>query len=508
MGSVSRKGGRRDVSRAIGRTLAVSTALLGLCVAGGVQAATLSCGVGATPVRISTENVAQWSTDARKVADGSTATILDNYIWSGWFDPAAASPAMTAKWLSFGVSPPADAVTIDGDRGLGAWVAGRGTLIYNETITVAPNVDLASIKVTGRAGADDSVNFAVMPSVLPGGVANTSASNPAWPLVRETPLGVSYGTPGNVNLDGSANGLGFYYGDNAIGLAISSQDLNTTFPGGVVADLTITADCQTPLAAQPTTPLMCPVGNQPGDTVRIGPFTTNARDWKWSWRTNSATAPQALENVAQPLYDDFIWRSYFKPSELATPTSARWISPGTVNPAGTDLPGVPYPLATGQSKAGLYGSVFTMNQPILVGNNVDLNSIKLEGRFGFDDTGDSVFVQPAGQAAPTTFPSNLLPDGYGAFTSYTTAAIPGFQQGYNTIGLVLDGGQYQNDCASGSCAMAAIADFYVTGQCTGAYPVLSNTTPVPTLDLAGLGLLSLLGAGAGALAMRRRKRAK
>ena len=31
-------------------------------------------------------------------------------------------------------------------------------------------------------------------------------------------------------------------------------------------------------------------------------------------------------------------------------------------------------------------------------------------------------------------------------------------------------------------------------------------TPVPTLDLAGLGLLSLLGAGAGALGLRRRQR--
>ncbi len=33
-------------------------------------------------------------------------------------------------------------------------------------------------------------------------------------------------------------------------------------------------------------------------------------------------------------------------------------------------------------------------------------------------------------------------------------------------------------------------------------------TPVPTLDFAGLGLLSLLGAGAGALGLRRRKRAQ
>ena len=33
-------------------------------------------------------------------------------------------------------------------------------------------------------------------------------------------------------------------------------------------------------------------------------------------------------------------------------------------------------------------------------------------------------------------------------------------------------------------------------------------TSVPTLDLAGLGLLSLLGAGAGALGLRRRQRAQ
>lgn len=44
---------------------------------------------------------------------------------------------------------------------------------------------------------------------------------------------------------------------------------------------------------------------------------------------------------------------------------------------------------------------------------------------------------------------------------------------------------------------AGQAEFCPTGR---------GTTSVPTLDIAGLGLLSLLGAGAGALALRRRKR--
>ena len=192
----------------------------------------------------------------------------------------------------------------------------------------------------------------------------------------------------------------------------------------------------------------------------------------------------------------------------ANATAARWLSPGTTDPAATDIPGVPYPADSGQSKAGFYGSVFTMNQPITVGNNVDLTTIKLDGRFGFDNTGDSVFVQPAGDPAPTSF-THLLPDGYGAFTPFTTANVPGFKRGANTIGLVLDGGEAKNDCAGGGCAMAAIADFYVTATCTGAAPIdpTKPVTPVPTLDIAGLGLLGVLSAGLGVLGLRRRKRA-
>ena len=61
--------------------------------------------------------------------------------------------------------------------------------------------------------------------------------------------------------------------------------------------------------------------------------------------------------------------------------------------------------------------------------------------------------------------------------------------------------------------MGAIADFFITATCTGVEPVVTppsgtaSTQPVPTLDLASLGLLGLLSAGVGALALRRRKRA-
>ncbi|WP_436278405.1 IPTL-CTERM sorting domain-containing protein [Ottowia thiooxydans] len=62
------------------------------------------------------------------------------------------------------------------------------------------------------------------------------------------------------------------------------------------------------------------------------------------------------------------------------------------------------------------------------------------------------------------------------------------------------------------CALAAIAQFDVIATCTGVDPVVvtppvaATPTAVPTLDVAGLGLLGLLSAGVGALALRRRNR--
>lgn len=509
---------RAGGSPAVGKVSAASILLLGLGAMGSVQAATLTCGPGATPVRVNTATTSQWSTDARYVAaPQGIATIIDNYRWNGtsWFDNTAvthgagagslAGQQMVGNWLSFGTTaenPAHPAVNTRGVVADGAWVANYATFIYNEPITIGPNVNLATIRIRGTGGADNNAVLAVRPTTLPGGVAN----NAPLPWTKDTAiLPGSWGGAVAIDLDGG-DGLGFYYGDNTIGLAFYSEATTASLPGGIVADFEITADCLTPVPPPPTTALMCPVGNVAGDTFRIGPFHTSARDWRWTWRSNAG----ALENVEQPLFDDYMWRSYFRPHELAagSETPARWISPGTTSPAGADIPGVPYPAATGQSKAGFYGSVFTMNQPITVGNNVDLTQIRFEGRFGFDDTGDSVFVQPAGQPAPTSF-THLLTDGFGAFTSYTTAPVPGFARGQNTIGLVLDGGQADNDCASGVCALGAIAEFYVTGVCTGEPPVVTPptaVTPVPTLDVAGLSLLSLLGAGAGALALRRRQR--
>ena len=525
MGVLSKEARRCGVSPVLGKVSAACVLLLGLGVFGSVQAATLTCG---TPLRVNTANSSQWSTDARYVAaPNGIATIVDNYKWSGWLDlstspnhgagagPLAGQPLL-GKWLSFGATAdevtPGQYPTVNtvGVVANGAWVAGRATFIYNEPITIGANVNLATIKIQGSGLADNNAQLAVRPTTLPGGVNNLASPTP-WTRATNLLPGSWGGPPAAINLDGSTSGLGFYYGDNTIGLAFDSEDTTANLPGGIVADFQVTADCLTPPPPPPTTALMCPAGNQAGDTFRIGPFTTNARDWKWTWRTNAAGT--ALENVEQPLFDDFIWRSYFHPAALtgANATAARWLSPGTTDPAATDIPGVPYPADSGQSKAGFYGAVFTMNQPITVGNNVDLTTIKLDGRFGFDDTGDSVFVQPAGQPAPTSFP-HLLPDGYGSFTSYTTNPIPGFARGQNTIGLVLNGGQFSNDCRGGACALAAIADFYVTATCTGAAPIDPTqpvaATPVPVLDAAGLGLLSLLGAGAGAMALRRRKRAE
>ncbi|QNN55718.1 DUF11 domain-containing protein [Diaphorobacter ruginosibacter] len=416
---------------------------------------------------------------------GPAAPLVDDYQWSGWFDKtttnhlaaASALPGSTltgpiqGDWISFGESP---SVITNGNVANGALVAGRVSFTYNEKINIASNVNLSSIKIRGTGGFDNNALFLVKPDTTPSGATN-------W--IRTT-AGSGAGMNNDaaatlMSLDGDTNGLGFYYGPNTIGLALSSVFAADTQPSnviGVIADFEITADCLDTPAPQPTEALMCPAGNVAGDTVRIGPFTTNARDWKWTWRNNAGT----LENVEQPLYDSYRYRSYFDPSTLAQATAARWISPGTTDPAGTDIPGVPYPSATGQAKAGFHASVFQMNQPITVGNNVDLASIKLDGRFGFDDYGNTVFVQPVGGAAVFDNSGLYMPNGYGSFSTATTPAIPGFQQGQNTIGFMLDGGQNTNDCNGGTCALAAIADFYVTATCTGADPVV---TP-PTADLS------------------------
>ncbi|WP_028605214.1 DUF11 domain-containing protein [Ottowia thiooxydans] len=470
---VSRLIETRGGSRAVRKASALSVALLGICAMGGVQAAQLTCGPGSTPLRIATTDKAQWTTDARTSPADTQAATVDNFISAtyGWFNPATIAQPIAAKWLSFGTVAEGGypLVTTRGDRAKGAWVTNHATFIYSEPINIGTNVNLASIKITGRGGADNLARFSVKPATLPGGIANTAA----LPWVRDTALlGGSWGAPANISVDGSVNGLGFYYGDNAVGLSIYSEDLNTAQPGGVVADFEITADCLTPVAPQPTAPLSCPVGSQAGEIVRIGPFTTNARDWKWLWRTNAAGT--ALENVEQPLFDDYLFRGYVKPAGLpvGSETSARWISPGTTDPHTTDIPGVPYPAAIGQSKGGVDGAAFVMNQAITVGNNVDLASIKLDGRFSFDDYGNSLFVQPAGASGPTSIlGGTYLPNGYGVFaTQATTPSISGFALGQNTIGFRLDGGQARNDCAGGACALGVLADFYVTAACTGAPP--------------------------------------
>ena len=522
MGVLSNEARRCGVSPELGKVSAACVLLLGLGALGSVQAATLSCGPGATPVRVNTANSSQWSTDARYVAaPHNIATIIDNYRWSGWLNlstnpnhPAnpprsLAGQPLQGKWLSFGAT--ADEVTPGqypavntvGVVANGAWVAGRATFTYNEPITIGPNVNLATIKIQGSGSADNSALLAVRPTTLPGGVNNMAAATP-WTQTASM-LGGTWGALAAINLDGSTSGLGFYYGDNTIGLALSNEPTTQTYPTGIVADFEITADCLTPVPPPPTTALMCPMGNQAGQTIRIGPFHTSARDWKWTWRNQ--TAGSAVENVVQPLFDDFIWRSYFKPASLtgANATAARWISPGTVDPSGADIPGVPYPMAQGQAPQ----TVLTLNQPITVGNNVDLSSIKLDGRFGFDNLSAGVFVQPAGKPAPTTF-TPIVSGGYASFATSITPVVPGFLQGQNTLGLAVNGGEASNNCPGGGCAVAAIADFYVTATCTGDAPIVpgSTTHAVPALNIAGLGLLSLLSAGLGALGLRRRKNAQ
>ena len=489
---VSRLTRRRGGLRTARRVSAFSMALFGMYAASGVEAAQLMCGPGSTPLRISTAK-ATWSTDARYVSApaGSPAAIVDDYKWRGWFNKttakhpagagALAGQSLQGDWMSFGDAQyptaaagntgtgPYPAVITDGNVANGALVARRVSFTYNEKINVASNVDLSTIKLIGSGGFDDNTLLLVKPDNTPSGATD-------W--IRTSASFGGYGSPSLINVSGANTGMGFYYGDNTIGFAVVNTGYAPTTsagnPTGLFADFQITADCLPDLPPEPTpetTALICPAGKAPGDEFEIGPFTTNARDWKWTWRT-STPAPRVLEEVTQPLFDDYQFRSYFNPNALPAGqgTAARWISPGTTTPGTGDLPGVPYPLASGQTKAGYYGAVFTMNQPITVGDNVDLDSIKLKGRFGFDDTGDSVFVQPAGKPAYTPF-KHLLPDGYGSFTSYTTATIPGFEVGSNVIGLVLDGGQFTNDCASGLCAMGAIADFTVVAKCQEPPPV-------------------------------------
>ena len=521
---------RAGVSRGLGKASALSVVLLGLGAMGGVQAATLMCGAGNGVHVTTTAAPGQWTSDAREVeaasphADIGPATVVTNYVSTSWGYTLPTAIAPNAAWLTHGAVNPRGTdpsgypwVDILGDRTKGAWVANQGTFIYNEPITVDPKVNLSTIKVIGKGSYDNAApQFSVMAHSLPGGVNNLAAAEPWVQSTVLSGMGAwNSAAGGNFSLNpAGGSGLGFYYGDNSIGLSFTSERYNDGAPGGMIADFEITADCLTDVPPPPTAALICPMGNKAGDPVKIGPFYTNARDWKWARRTNAAgTALEDVPSSEQTLYDDYMWSGYFRPANLPAgqSTLARWISPGTTSPGASDVPGVPYPAATGMAKAGFYGSVFTMNQPITVGNNINMANIRLEGRFGFDDTGDSVFVQPVGSPVPTSFPSNLLNDGFGAFTTLTTAPTQGFKQGQNIIGLVLNGGQVTNDCRGGVCALAAIAEFYVTGVCTGDAPVdtpptPSSVTPVPTLDLAGLGLLGLLGAGMGAFALRRRKR--
>ncbi len=460
----------------------ITVTVLGLFAMGAVQAATLACGA---PLRVSTTAASGWTSDAKYVTDpggNPMATVLDKR-WTGlgtYFDPTGvthgtgagtlAGQPLQGHWLSFGTGGDGDpVVNVTGDTANGAWTAGRVAFIRTEPITVASDVDLASIKIVGTGGADFDGRLLVKPTTLPGGVSNTTN----W--FKSTAMINGWTSPQAINMDDG--NLGFYYGDNTIAISLDGDGTTATWPTGMMLDMEITADCLTPPPPPPTAALICPAGNTAGQTVRVGPFTTNARDWKWTWRTNAAGT--ALENVEQPLFDDYSWAgAYVKPSSLPAgqETNARWISPGTTNPAASDVPGLPYPAASGQAKAGYHASVFVMNQPINVGNNVDLASIKLDGRFAFDDYGNSVFVQPAGGAPVFDNASLYLPNGYGSFQATTTPAIPGFTRGQNTIGLMLDGLQATNDCANGVCAMAAMADFYVTAACTGEPPVATDQT--------------------------------
>jgi hypothetical protein len=225
----------------------VAAAIAGLS-AGGVQAAQLTCGTGVQPVRISTANAADWTTDARYVAaPNNVATVYDIYRNPAWLDPSTQAPPMTGKWLSFG--PPGDptnypSVSFNGVTANGAWVAGNATFIYDETITVDSNVDLSTIRITGRAGGDNgNPIFVVKPATLPGGGANPGN------VVETTTITAGWSSPANINLVG--NSRGFNHGNNAVGFAIYSQN-SADVQGGLVADIEIAADCLPVVEPVPT----------------------------------------------------------------------------------------------------------------------------------------------------------------------------------------------------------------------------------------------------------------
>jgi len=493
---------------------ALAVAVLGLGAIGSAQAAQLTCGTGSTPVRVNTASA--WSSDAVYAASaggslpGTPAALVRDYKWTGWFNKTTtnhradaggtlAGTPLQGDWLSFGdaqftvgqanggntttgsypaSSKPYPAVKTNGSIANGQWVNNAVTFTSNEPITIGPEVDLSSIKIRGTKALDDDGWFVVIPAKLPSGDDNTD-------FIRQTVVGGNWSLPYNLTLDGNI-GLGFYYGDNTIGFAVRNAGFADTTsqsnPIGLFADFEITADClePQPLPPQPTTPLICAAGTTATDTVEIGPFTTNVRDWTWIERTNAAG--NGREANDQPLFGDYRYSAYVNPAALTgatgtatAPTNARWISTGTVNPGAYDIPGVRYPEALGIYRSVYDAVVVKMNQPVVVGNNVNLASIKLKGRFAFNQFGDRVWVQTSGQPAAESY-FNTLPDGYGALTTWTantTADVAGttptFALGANSIGFVMTG-YYNNTCASGDCAMGALAEFYVTAQCTGADP--------------------------------------
>lgn len=70
----------------------MTAAIVGLGAMGGLQAATLTCGPCAAPVRIHANGVNQWFTDARNSPSGMPADIVDSFQADFWFDPDASCP--------------------------------------------------------------------------------------------------------------------------------------------------------------------------------------------------------------------------------------------------------------------------------------------------------------------------------------------------------------------------------------------------------------------------------